>query len=483
MPTDHALVRPLHLAGRGASDVTTTLTTHFGWVGDDLLLASPDGHVHLARRPDPDRWELTVPSPHSPRARWSATFDDRAPAEIATSVLHTLAHGLEHWPQQLLHPLPGHDAALAVLSEGGWAHQQRDGHDVLLAPDRRAALTRPIGSDDAPTVLTGAAEEGTWSTVFSARTPAVLLQSAAVTLLRPALRPIADLPSAHREFISIEAVAPLSAQRVRVSPRHLAGADPGPVPLPGGSALWHRTRPERVESSCRRVLVEAVQDRRLQVTAGPWPEGPGSRLAWTAEFTGVVPSEITRAWLDSLTGSLAADIDLGTDATLIPGPGMSVGDAVEPLTDAGWIVHTDDADLHLVSPDGYATARLTHGLLAPGTAKADAFAHTSHWGATIDVTGAPGQRWRAAMTSLTPLHLVRALAEAVTDPAPVTRRPDHVPAQHLDALRMEAADIALSPAAQASRSRRTRPFSTRTAAASAAAPPTPAHASAPAPGR
>ncbi|MFD0259034.1 DUF317 domain-containing protein [Kitasatospora indigofera] len=458
-PADHVLVRPLHLAGRGTSDFAQNLVTHFGWstppsAGEDILLASPDRQVHLARRADPARWEVTAPDHHrlQPRSRWTATFDDHAPSEIAAAFLYTLAHGLEHTPLPLLYPAPGRDAALGVLRHAGWTFQQRDGHEVLLAPDRLAALTRPLASDDAPTVLTGAAEHGTWSAAFSSRTPAVLLQAATATLLRPAVRPLDDLPTTHQERILVEAVPSRPAHRALVSPRHLAGsADSAAPPLSNVSALWHRARRGRAESSCGRVRVEAGPDLGVLVTAGP--DGPQHRLGWSAEFTSAVPPEITGAWLDSLTDSVAADIDLGTQATFTPGPGMSIGDAVEPLTAAGWITHTDDADLHLVSPDGHATARITHGLLTPGTTTADACARTAHWGASIDVTGAPGHRWRAAVSPHTPLHLVRALTAAVADPAPVARSVDRIPAQFLSTVRLDAADASLSPAARASRSR------------------------------
>ncbi|MFC9327892.1 DUF317 domain-containing protein [Kitasatospora sp. NPDC057015] len=456
-PADHVLVRPLHLAGRGTSDFAQNLVTYFGWstppgAGEEILLVSPDRQAHLAWRAAPARWEVTAPEHHRPRSRWTAAFDDHAPSEIAAAFLYTLAHGLEHAPLQLLYPVPSQDAALGVLHHAGWAFQQRDGHEVLLAPDRLAALTRPLASDDAPTVLTGAAEHGTWSITFSSRTPAVLLQAAAATLLRPAVRPLDDLPTTHRERILVEAVPSRPVHRALVSPRHLAGsAEPAAPPLANVSALWHRTRRGRAESSCGRVRVEAGPDLGVLVTAGP--SGPEHRLGWSAEFTRDVPPEITGAWLDSLTDSVAADIDLGTRATFTPGPGMSIGDAVEPLTAAGWVTHTDGADLHLVSPDGHATARITHGLLTPGTTTADACTRTAHWGASVDVTGAPGHRWRAAVSPHTPLHLVRALSAAVVDPAPVTRSVDRVPAQFLGTVRLEAADAPLSPAARASRSR------------------------------
>ncbi|KRB60432.1 hypothetical protein ASE03_12540 [Kitasatospora sp. Root187] len=300
-------------------------------------------------------------------------------------------------------------------------------------------------------MLTGAAERGTWNTTFSSRTPAVLLQAAAATLLRPAVRSLDELPTAHRQRISAEVMQPRTPQRVLVSPRQLAGTNSGPAPLPDASALWHQTRPGRMESSCGRARADSGPGQGVLVTVGPY--GPEPRPVWTAEFTDTVPPEITAAWLDSLTDSLATDIDLGTSASFGPGPGMSVGDSVQPLTAAGWVTHTDDADLHLISPDGHATARITHGRLVPGTRAADALTQTTHWGASIDVTGAPGHRWRAAVSPLTPLHLVRALSAAVSDPAPVHRHTHRIPQQFLGAVRLETADVTLSPAARASRSR------------------------------
>ncbi|MEV0188426.1 DUF317 domain-containing protein [Kitasatospora purpeofusca] len=483
-PADHVLVRPLHLAGRGTPDFGLNLVTHFGWRvppptdDDEVLLASPDGQAHLAWRPATGQWDVTVPSRHWTRSGWKATFDDHAPSEIAAAVLYALAHALQHQPQEVLYAMPGQDAALGVLGRAGWAPQHRDGHEVLLAPDRLGALTRPLGSDDAPTVLTGAAERGTWTVTFSSRTPAVLLQTAAATLLRPAVRPLDDLPTAHRLRVSADPAPLWTAHRALVSPRRLAGAGTGSAPLPAASALWHRTRPGRVESSCGRALVTTAPGQNLKASAGP--QGPGHRLAWTAEFSDAVPSEITTAWLRDLTDSLTADIDLSTEATFVPGPGMSVGDAIEPLTAAGWIAHADDADLHLVAPDGHATARVTHGLLTPATTVSDALAHTTHWGASIDVTGAPSSRWSITLSSLTPLHLVHAAARAATDPAPVVRNSDRIPSQYLGAVRVESADIALPATAQAARSRSTAlvsaPWVAATATAGAPGPAAHAHA-------
>ncbi|MGW2544720.1 DUF317 domain-containing protein [Kitasatospora sp. NPDC001574] len=465
-PADHVLVRPLHLAGRGSADFPLDLVTHFGWSapppGDDTVqLTSPDGHAHLTWRPHPARWEVTVPSPHLPGSRWSAVFGDRAPAEIASSFLHALAHALEHEPQEVLYAPPGRDAGIGVLRQGGWTSSETNDHDVLFAPDRLAVLTRPL-TTDAPTVLTGPTELGTWTVTFSSRTPAPLLQTAAATLLRPALRPVDQVPAAHRGRLSVVPVLPGPAHRALVSPRRLAGPGTEAVPLPDISALWHRTGPQRVDSSCGRARIATPPGGGLRADAGP--AGPGQRLAWHTEFTGAVPPEIATAWLDSLTDSLSADIDLGTDASVVPGPGTSIGEAIEPLTSAGWHLYTDDADLHLVARDGHTTARITHGLLGPSTTTAQALAHTAHWGVRVDSAGSPGHRWHATASSLTPLHLVHALALAVTDPAPVLRHPDHLPARHRAVLRVVTADRPLSPAARATLD---RPAASRTARATA----------------
>ncbi|MCX4758752.1 DUF317 domain-containing protein [Kitasatospora purpeofusca] len=237
-PADHVLVRPLHLAGRGNPDFGLNLVTHFGWRvppptdDDEILLVSPDGQAHLAWRPTTGQWDVTVPSRHWTRSGWTAAFDDHAPSEIAAAVLYALAHALQHQPQEVLYAMPGPDAALGVLVRAGWAPQHRDGHEVLLAPDRLGALTRPLGSEDAPTVLTGAAERGTWTVTFSSRTPAVLLQTAAATLLRPAVRPLDDLPTAHRLRVSADP-APLWTE-IRLADHAL----PAPVP---GDGDWPRT--------------------------------------------------------------------------------------------------------------------------------------------------------------------------------------------------------------------------------------------------
>ncbi|MEU9074537.1 DUF317 domain-containing protein [Kitasatospora sp. NPDC048538] len=221
--TDHVLVRPLHLAGPGTEDFAFHLGAHYGWyrpesADRDIVLASPNGDLTLARHPGTGRWRVTAPSPIAPAA-WSIDFDDRTPSEITAAVLYTLAAYEENAPAAVLgSESSGHAAAFGILHGAGWPPQRRDGHQVALAPDRLAALARPLFGESADTVLTGAADTGTWNVVFSDRTPSVLLQSAATELLQPALRRPAELPVRHRDRMTLEQAdarvtgrAPLSA--------------------------------------------------------------------------------------------------------------------------------------------------------------------------------------------------------------------------------------------------------------------------------
>ncbi|GJF32620.1 hypothetical protein KNE206_53200 [Kitasatospora sp. NE20-6] len=455
-PTDLVLTSPLHLAGPGSEDFTRNLSAHFGWDrpatdDGDVVLVSPCERATLSRSPATGRWEAAVPSTHAPALAWAIAFDDSTPREITAGVLYTLAHGLEHWPRLLVHHFPGRDAALGVLSSSGWAFQQRDGHQVLLAPDRLAALTRPLTDEGAFTVLTGAAERGTWNVTFSPRTPAVLLHSGAAALLRPALRTVAEVPAAHRGQMSLKPPERLLGGDVRLSPRYLAGPGISSVPSALPPPLWTSPRPGVVGSSCGRARVETGIRSVTRIAAGP--EGPDHRLSWAAEFSAATPPEIVEDWLTHLSRSVAADIDQGTTRTFDPGTQTTCGEAIRPLQEAGWKLHTDDADLYLVSPDGHATAHLCHGLLARGVSSTEALAATAHWGMSVDVTGSPATRWHAHLTSLTPLHLAQALSETVAAPTPAVRTSDRVPARLRPALHTEPVITGLSPAARSARNR------------------------------
>ncbi|QKW20603.1 DUF317 domain-containing protein [Kitasatospora sp. NA04385] len=397
-------------------------------------------------------WELEFSNPMWTRRPWWFAFDDATPGEVTATVLSDLAHRLEYASGQACYPAPGWGGALAVLREGGWALGQRDGHDVLLAPDRLAALTRSLYDESAPTVLTGAADHGTWSVTFSPHAPAFLLHSAAAALLRPAVRPTDQVPAAHRERMSLEPLPPSPGPRSLVSPRYLAGpADRGPMP-PRLSDLWHAAKPGQVVSPCGRARMETSPEGGLRVYANPHPLD--INVAWRARFTPNTPSEITDAWLEHLTDSVAADIDLGTDFTYVQGGDMTLGEAVDPLTSAGWSAYSDATCLRLRAPGGYASASIPHGRAphSPQTTIAEALASPLRWGASFDVT-APSGRWHAHLTSLTPPHLVRALITELADPAPLPRDAGRIPRQLLTSVRLAAASPPLSPAAAASRVR------------------------------
>ncbi|GLW58204.1 hypothetical protein [Kitasatospora phosalacinea] len=458
------LVRPLHLAGpgTGTDDTIADLVDHFGWrlhrnPHADPILRCPQQMAWLARRVDllgdSPGWEVDFSNPTWTRDPWWFAFDDATPGEVTATVLPDLAHRPEHSPGEAFRPAPGWDGALALLREGGWALGQRDGHDVLLAPDRLAALTRSLHDEGAPTVLTGAAAHGTWKVTFSSHAPGFLLHSAAAALLRPAVRSPDQVPAAHRERMSLEPLPPSPGPRVLVSPRYLAGPGArGPQP-PSPSALWHATEPGQVVSSCGRARVEASPEGGLRVYASPHPLDINS--AWRARFTPNTPVEITDAWLeDFLTDSVAADLDLGTAGTFVRDADMMLGEAVEPLTSAGWSAYSDATCLRLLAPGGYASASIPHGRAPhhPSTTTAEALASPLRWGADFDVT-APTGRWHAHLTDHTPPHLVRALISELTDPAALPRDSDRIPRQLLTSVRLASIPPDLSPAAAASRVR------------------------------
>ncbi|MEY9949588.1 DUF317 domain-containing protein [Kitasatospora sp. GAS1066B] len=441
-------VMPVHLAGPGSEDVPFHLGAYFEWfrpvtADPDVVMISPCKRATLSRSPQSPaglgRLTLTVRDDLLGTS-WSATFDEQAPSEITASVLYAFAYGLDQWPGLVLHGAKGQQAAFDVLRQAGWPTQSRDGHFAAMSPDRLASLSRPLDAWEKETVLSGSAGHGTWSITFSAQAPAILAERAAVAITRraPVLRGRGELPAAHLPHLTTS-VAAEPPGRGTVAPRYLAGPGAGEPPRLITDQRWPNEPSrdgEAMTSPCGRLRVEYGRfPESWLVEAWPSPRrGPMDFRGWRAAFSPSTPREIVEEFLDVVADSLAADADLGTDATVVAGPGMSLGETLEPLTAAGWHMRLDSGMLTLLSPDGHASAHIDQGHIDPALGLNEILELERHFGMSIDMTGAPEHSWRAVLTGGTPLHLVRAATAAVANPAPVQRNTLDLPQQTRTAM-------------------------------------------------
>ncbi|MFJ1931667.1 hypothetical protein ACIPLC_15700 [Kitasatospora sp. NPDC086801] len=246
------LVRPVHLAGPGDADLPYHLAAHHGWfrpydASPRVVLVSDTDGLTLSHRAGPAPWSLAGPKLGSD---WSIVFDDQVPAEIAQALLDDAATGVRRTPELFAGTgrLLGNDARTVLLA-AGWSGHQRDGYELIAAPDRRAALAFPVQAPDSEVMLTGAAELGSWTVRFSPHSPERLLTSAASALLRPALRREAHLPFRHRHLLAVESLSAQSPSSARSGAARTRSTSalvfaPNRSPRPGADA-WPPTSSPR----------------------------------------------------------------------------------------------------------------------------------------------------------------------------------------------------------------------------------------------
>ncbi|MFE2722767.1 hypothetical protein [Kitasatospora sp. NPDC059327] len=230
-PTDPLLsVRPVHLAGPGDTDLPSLLTAEHGWFRPynsptHVVLVSGTTGIALSNGSGPAPLSLTG-------IGWSVGFCHQVPAEITRALLDEAATSVRYAPDLFTGTgrLAGHHARTALLA-AGWSGHQRDGYELVAAPDRRAALTFPLEAPGSEVMLTGAADTGTWTVRFTATAPEPLLTAAALALLDPAVRRADQLPARHRNLLTTQ---PLTEQlphtgRSGAARARSAGARPAPA--------------------------------------------------------------------------------------------------------------------------------------------------------------------------------------------------------------------------------------------------------------
>ncbi len=222
-------MRPAHLAGPGDADLPYHLPDH-GWFRPynsptHVVLVSDTNGIALSNRPGPMPLALSG-------IGWEVGFCHQVPAEITQSLLDEAATGLHQHPHLFTGTgrLDGHHARMALLA-AGWSGHQRDGYELVSAPDRHAALSFPLEAPGSEAMLTGAAQTGTWTVRFSAAAPEPLLTAATLALLAPAVRRADQLPARHRNLLTTQ---PRSEQlqhtgRSGAARARSAGARPAPA--------------------------------------------------------------------------------------------------------------------------------------------------------------------------------------------------------------------------------------------------------------
>jgi hypothetical protein len=212
---------------------------------------------------------------------------------------------------------------------------------------------------------------------------------------------------------------------VYVSPRYLASTtgigDPALAPLLDlGWDLQHDDLGNAyVNAPDRRVrlgyLPEGEDDGLWRINAYKDPFGPPT---WGACFNDSCPTEFVRAF----TAALADAYEQGPDAYLAA-PDSQSDDrepflAVVPLIRRGWRLERPRwGVLAVQSPDGLAGLEFTTGRLDP---EAELTTRDARWqlfaGTSIDRPA-----WYATASTDTPVALLRAVTECVSDPAPLPR--------------------------------------------------------------
>ncbi|MEU9246614.1 DUF317 domain-containing protein [Streptomyces sp. NPDC048385] len=212
---------------------------------------------------------------------------------------------------------------------------------------------------------------------------------------------------------------------VYVSPRYLAATtavgDPALAPLLDlGWELEHDDLGNAyVQAPDRKVrlgyLPEGEDDGLWRINAYKDPFGPPT---WGVCFNDSCPTEFVTAF----TTALAEAYEQGPDAYLAaPDPGSAGRDpflAVVPLINRGWqIEHPRWGVFAIQSADGLAGLELTTGRLDPEAELTTRDARWQLWaGTSIDRPA-----WYATASTDTPVALIKAVTECVSDPAPLPR--------------------------------------------------------------
>ncbi|MEU9069018.1 DUF317 domain-containing protein [Streptomyces sp. NPDC048306] len=211
-----------------------------------------------------------------------------------------------------------------------------------------------------------------------------------------------------------------TVEQAFITPRSLAGiGDPGWITQPlhrvAGWSYGHDPLIPRV------LLTSPDQLTQLRLAPGD-PDNPDwwtirqarstDHPAWAATFQSRTPVEIIAAFTDALTDPA--------------GPPTTRIDPFTALQDAGW-----EPPRHfggLADPDGITRVEEVGN---PGS---------DLWHIETAVIRDP-TIWRAVFTGTTPLHLIAAVTQALTDPAPINRDPARIPGWARDRMTVDTRHV------------------------------------------
>ncbi|MEY9848498.1 hypothetical protein ABH940_005601 [Streptacidiphilus sp. BW17] len=205
-------------------------------------------------------------------------------------------------------------------------------------------------------------------------------------------------------------------ERVRVSPRYLAGPRVDPAvafdQLTSTFGWISHSTDESLfyTSPCHRVRAGFLGEAMApwQITASEYPLAPPD---WIAAFDGTTPPEIVNAFLTTVADNLETVPDRTFQMNL-----HYVDTAIAPLRQAGWSVRIGDHDTTVDAPSGLAGI-IVHRHPQPWQAEEfDPYDETWRiW------AGPPEERWSAEFSRDTPLPLISAAARALIATGPVER--------------------------------------------------------------
>ncbi|MEE1838022.1 DUF317 domain-containing protein [Streptomyces sp. SP17KL33] len=215
---------------------------------------------------------------------------------------------------------------------------------------------------------------------------------------------------------------------VYVSPRYLAGStavgDPALEPL---LALGFDLRRDDLGNA-----YVTAPDHRVRL--GFLPEGEDDGLwrinayrdrfgppAWGVSFNDTAPTEFVTAFTTAFAQAYTAGPDTYLAEPDRKDPELGAFDAVVPLIKNGWKLQQPRWNvLELQPPDGVATCEYTTGRLDP---EKELTTLQARW----HLQGGPKSgyaHWYATATTHTPIPLVKAITQSVSDPAPLPRWKD-----------------------------------------------------------
>ncbi|KMS67730.1 hypothetical protein ACM01_41670 [Streptomyces viridochromogenes] len=212
---------------------------------------------------------------------------------------------------------------------------------------------------------------------------------------------------------------------VYVSPRYLAGStaigDPALEPLLAlGFDLRHDDLGNAyVTAPDHRVrlgfLPEGEDDGLWRINAYRDRFGPPT---WGVSFNDSCPTEFVTAFTTALAQAYTAGPDTYLAAPDLTDPELGAFDAVVPLIKNGWqFQHPRWGVMELQTPDGMATCEYTTGRLDPEKEFTTLEARWYLWGGPKSGYA----RWYATASTNTPIPLVKAITQSVSDPAPLPR--------------------------------------------------------------